>query len=547
MSTASQYQVKVAFVAGKGSDGSFPFLRALAQANGVELVLWDVNAPATVSGILSIIMPGGEEQQLDFPSNLSSFKIEIVFSKEAGYEVKFSEAPLLSAMLRGRTITMGDAAPVGGKQANGEVLACVNGRPVWKSQIQSGARHDVSIQAWPWIIGSDLVFEHLNGKCLMRLLPLIGWFRWISDWTQWQKPKPRACFMFDDPNLHAASYGYLSFAELAEKGRRQRYHTSFATIPMDQYYVNREAARIVRDHPDELSLLVHGNDHVYRELNKNDSPERRAARMYQALTRIASLERRSGVRVARVMAPPHGAFGSGMMRTCAAVGFEAACVSWGSLWSANRDHKEICLVGARAGEVIEGLPVIPRFGLASGTESQILLSAYLRQPIIPVGHHWDVREGLDLLAEVAGFINGLGEVQWRNMAAIARGNYWWRRERDTLLVRPFSRVFELTVPEGVDQVEVSAKWLKDDLSVSALCAEAIGTGLRCEKAANGTWLMPFRGPGHLTVKMNAQVEELPLDYALRRFEAIPVLRRLLSESRDRLMPMVPRRLQRRLL
>jgi hypothetical protein len=182
--------------------------------------------------------------------------------------------------------------------------------------------------------------------------------------------------------------------------------------------------------------------------------------------------------------------------------------------------------------------------LAPGTENQILLSAYLGQPIIPVGHHWDVQEGLDLLADLAGFINGLGEVLWQNMATIARGNYWWRRESDTLLLRPFSRVFELMVPEDVHQVQVAAEWLKDDLSVSAQCAEAIGKHLQCERSANGTWVIPFSGPCHLSVKINARFEGVPLGFAPRRFSVISLLRRLLTETRDRLMPVVPHRFQR---
>lgn len=547
MSIACKSKSVVAFVAAQGSEEFFPFLKALAQANEVELVLWDTNAPTPVSGIFSIIMPGGKEQQLGLPSNLPSFQVEIVPSTEAGYEVKFSETSVLSPMLRGRTITIDDAAPAKGNQSDGDVLAKVNGHPVWKTRVQNGARQDISLQASPWIMGRDRVFEHLKGRRLMRLLPLIEWFRWVSGWAQWKKPKIRACFMFDDPNLHAARYGYISFDKLAQEGRRHHYHTSFATIPMDHYYVNKTAAQIVRDHPDELSLLVHGNDHIYRELDRNESPESRAARLHQALIRISRLERRSGLTVDRVMVAPHNAFGTKMMRTCSALGFEAGCVSWEAVWSRNRDQGWIRLLGAESGIVIEGLPIIPRIGLAPGTESQILSSAYLGQPIIPIGHHGDLREGLDLLASLAGFINGLGDVLWQNMATIARGNYWWRRESDTLLVRPFSRFFELTVPEDIRQVEVAAEWLKDDLSVSAQCAEAIARHLQCERAANGTWVIPLGGPCHLSVKINAPLEGPPLGFAPRRFAVISFLRRLLTETRDRLMPVVPRWLQKGLL
>ena len=83
-------------------------------------------------------------------------------------------------------------------------------------------------------------------------------------------------------------------------------------------------------------LLVHGNNHIHCELADKEPEIKSLAQMHQALNRIERLERRSEVRVARVIAPPHGVFGTKMMCACAKAGFEAACVSWGSIWNSNR-------------------------------------------------------------------------------------------------------------------------------------------------------------------------------------------------------------------
>jgi hypothetical protein len=160
--------------------------------------------------------------------------------------------------------------------------------------------------------------------------------------------------MFDDPNLHGERYGYLHFPSLAAAARRDRFHVAVATVPLDQYRVSPRAARTFRDSADVLSLLVHGIDHLPRELAAECPGAGATARVRRGLRQIETLERRAEVRVARVMAPPHGAFSTGMMRACAGAGFEAACVSWGAIWSSNRALAWTEGLGAAPGRLIRG-------------------------------------------------------------------------------------------------------------------------------------------------------------------------------------------------
>lgn len=421
------------------------------------------------------------------------------------------------------------------------MLAEVNGSPVWATRVQEGVRHDVNLQVLPWITNDGRLFAHLKGRCFMRLIPLMDWLRSISPWRHWQKPPTRACFMFDDPNLHGQRYGSISFPQLAFAGRRYRYHTSFATVPLDHYFVNRSAARLFRENPGELSLLVHGNEHAHRELAGTNSAAHSLAQMFQALSRIRRLEQRSGVPVAKVMAPPHGAFGTTMMSACANAGFEAACVSWGSVWSSNRHEEWTRSLGADSVAVVEGLPVISRFRIARDIEDHILLAAFLRQPIIPVGHHWDLANGIELLAELAGFINGLGDIRWQDMATIARGNFWWREEADTLHVRTFSRHFEIHVPTGIRHVQLSAPWQLNGDVVTLERTDAMGKVLHGEKVSHGVWSISVEGPSLVTVKMKACFAEAGMQLLSTPLRAIA--QRLLAEARDRTTPLLLRWLQ----
>jgi hypothetical protein len=538
-------KTQVGLVASEKTKKIFPLLRAVAEANGLKLVWWNDCSPVSLAGILLVRSPGCCDQLPQLLPNLPSFRIELIEPAGSPGLVALTSAPTLSPLLHARKFSTADAAPAARELLTGEVLAEVNGHPVWTTRLEGGVRHDINIQVEPWIAEENRLFEHLNGQHLMRLLPIIEWFRSISDWEQWRKPPTRACFMFDDPNLHAERYGFISFRHLAEEGLRYRYHTSFATVPLDQYYVNKSAARLFRENPSQLSLLVHGIDHDHRELGGKKSSAQQLVGLHRAVKWIETLERRAGVKVGRIMAPPHGAFAGRSLRECAVVGFEAACVSWGSVWSSNPSEEWARYLGAEPITIVEGLPVIPRFRMTRQTENQILLTAYLNQPIIPVGHQWDLADGMELLSTLAGLINQLGDVRWQNMERIARSNFWWRKEGDILFVRPFSRRFVLHVPHGTRFVKIIDPCLISGKVSATESAISGGEATLCKNQDEGTWTLPVEGASVLTINMELEGSDGTETIRPQLFPLKALVRRVLVESRDRVMPILPRRWQRR--
>lgn len=538
----------VAFVAQEEFGSCFPILQAIARATEVELVRGDAGSCQRVSGVICIESPGENCRIPYFHVGLPSFIIKLVSQGEPSAEIRFSRSAQLPSLLRGRRLVAAQGLSIGGCLLEGETLAEAQGVPLWTTRLEKGVRHDENIQIAPWIAGDKRVFQHLNGHYFMRLLPLIEWLRGISNWEKWEKPALRACFMFDDPCLHALSYGYLRYIELVNEGKKYNFHTSLATIPLDSYYISEKAASIFRENRNEISLLFHGIDHMQRELAGDRSENDCRSLIRQALARIHSLERRAGLKVAKVMAPPHGAFGVRMMRACASLGFEAACVSWGSIWSSNRDQDWTRLLGADPGRIVEGLAVIPRIRMAADSINQILLAAYLGQPVIVVGHHWDVAKGLDLLRELAAFVNDLGDVKWGSMDQIARGNFWWRIEGETFILKPFSKFMEFFVPEGIREIKISKDWLEHDMDVIAKrlnCSER--RSFPCERAADGTWTISVTGPCKIMVEAKFQAETDDGESVQVNYPLKALVRRLFREGRDHMMPYLPQAVWKRLI
>ncbi len=394
--------------------------------------------------------------------------------------VALSDGEQLARALRGRGIaddTLAGELPNSPNSpepptAGDEVLASVDGRPVWwranananadgvgdglGGRDGSGAGLWFSVYPLAELAAGETLREHLKAGRFMGLLPVVHFLGEVVGEEGWRLPPVRASFVVDDPNLHWRSYGYLKYGELIGHAGRHNYHLGLATVPLDGWWVDRRAAALVRENGSVLSLLMHGNDHLTHELGRLGSEGEAERAMAQALRRTAALERRAGVGVERVMVPPHSRCSEEALGAMFRLGVEGVCLNRAYPW---RDEL------AAPGELSEwgpaelvagGMPMLLRSPLVDGRDD-LAFRALLGQPLILYGHHWDFAEGLDILAEAAKDINALGEVRWGPLGPIARSNYATRRVGETLYIRMYARGIELEVPAGVGELRVLAQ------------------------------------------------------------------------------------------
>ena len=105
----------------------------------------------------------------------------------------------------------------------------------------------------------------------------------------------------------------------------------FATVPLDTWFTHPQVAKLFKRQERRISLSIHGNDHIREELARTYTEQQRTALLKQSISRIERLERKTGLRVCRVMVPPHGACSAEMLGAIGNNGFEAASISHGSL------------------------------------------------------------------------------------------------------------------------------------------------------------------------------------------------------------------------
>lgn len=453
--------------------------------------------------------------------------------------VEFSSDSVLPSVLHGRRVECDEAAEVKGLPKwlhHISVLASKGGEPIWGIQLASGRTHYYTSLLLQELGEGEALFQLLQGKQFLRLLPLLLFLRGLADDPRWVFPPLQACFMFDDPNLHWPRYGFIDFEEIAKHAKQYNYHSSFATIPLDAWLVHKPTASLFQKQHDLISLLVHGNDHTYDELARFDSEKDRKRVLMQALTRISRLERRAGVEVSRVMAAPHGAFSADFLKDMSEMGFEAACVSGGSLRRHNPGANFIRTFGVGHADIVAGMPIFPRFRLSGSSYNSILIAALLRRPIIPVGHHSDVSEGLQLLEELSTFINSLGKVQWGNMTRISRSQYARMVDGKTLRLRMYTKRIAVDVPADINEIRIERYWLKGNDS------EPLASRVFQESS---DWKLHhpddpiFVNPGQTIEIISGHIgfPEINNNYD-RKLCLWSIGRRQITEARDRLSPIL---------
>lgn len=461
-----------------------------------------------------------------------------------GSSIEFAQSERLDKRLRGRALVHKPIPGYSGLriEPGDEILARCGGNPVWVKRARPNLSSDVVSVPLPKLATGDILFDHFHRSRFFQVLPLLHFLREVTADTGWDNPPLRACLMLDDPNLHWPSYGFLRYEKLLDEAKSRGFHVAFATVPLDAWVSHPAAVSLFRRHPDQFSLLAHGNDHSKHELSRGRTEKDYLRLAAQSLRRIDHLEKTTGLHVSRVMAPPHGACTDGSLAALLATGFEGVCAATNLLRKGNPRLHHACF-GLKLAEIATGsAPVIPRFKLDSSCENAIVISAFLNRPIIPVGHHHTAVDGLDLLSHTAEVVNSLGDVRWRSPEAILRSNFRTFREDTTLWIEPYSSRIKLIVPSGISEVRFhrSANTVPDTNWEFAFVAKGGSELLNHQKISNG----PLRvTPGdHLEFVSEGlgsvnyrEVEHPQLSLSVR---ALP--RRLFCELRDRFMPLMPR-------
>jgi len=422
--------------------------------------------------------------------------------------------------------------------ADDTVLASCGGSPVWVRR--SSALVELVATGLDELADGEILRDRLCPGRFLGLLALAHFLRRLTGESASTRPPLRAAFLFDDPNLHWTSYGHMHFGQLAAHAAEHGYHASIAMIPLDGFFTHPVAARLFRDNRRLLSLVVHGNNHVREELFRTTSPACARAVIAEALRRTRAFEQRTTIGVDRVMCAPHERCSEAALRALLELGFEALCSQSPFPWSPRRPPPDYPLAGWEPAQFLAGgFPVLPRYELVHSRDD-LVFRAFLGQPLVLFGHQWNLADGLDPLAEAAAQVNALGDVEWCSMSSIARSNVALRPAGRVLGVRLFSRSVSVTIPAGVEELAVELPAVHgalERLRVISPWGEAM---LEPRTSSPSTAVLPVRGGVRADIEVRLPSALEAEEIAAPPWRPWPVMRRVLTEGRDRAYPLAGR-------
>lgn len=450
--------------------------------------------------------------------------------------VTFSHNAVIHPALREAQI------PVGAETCIAELSICDAEVPLawhgsaklWQCRAEGNVEQHTSAIAPPELRGEELLWSWLRPDNWVALLPLMHFLRRVTVDAEWSPAPTQACFMFDDPNLHSVRYGYLDFLQVARECLAHKYHVAVATIPLDTWYAAAAAVELFRRHRDCLSLLIHGNDHVANELARELSPDKALRLLAQALKRVDRFERRTGLTVGRVIAPPHGGCSESMVAQMLRLPFEGVCTSVGSLVRSYEGSLPLEFGLSPVSFLAREFPMLRRWDLRYGL-APLRIAAFLGQPLITYGHHGDCAGGIGRLAEVADSVNSWGPTTWADPASILRSRYRTKREGELLHIQMWSRHVQVTIPEGVSYLMVHVPFSDVPCQTSQMSAASIVVDPEAGAAEVPLRVVPSTV---LDVKISSRRPVDPVSVGPPCRRVWPAIRRTLAIGRDRLTPVL---------
>lgn len=453
--------------------------------------------------------------------------------------VCFGDSRILEPCLRNQTMAGAgsDSFSLLAVETGDDIVASVDGRPVWLARCLGKATCQIVAAPATVLRDGKFLIHNLAKDKFLQLLPLLNFLRQLVKDIDWRSNSLPACLVVDDPSPYRPSYGHLNFRRLAEHATAHNYFVSLAVIPLDTWWVHRDVAETLRSFHPRMSIIFHGNDHTSNELLVGQGGSNGCGlRAAQAVRRMDRLRERHGLDPLKVMEPPHGVIGAGMLPHLLALGFEASLGTTDILIRYNATSAMDANFGLdRSHFLAAGLPVLPRIKMTPDWRNDVIFAAFLRQPIIIALHHWDFADGSKLVAEIAGLINQLGAT-WMTPLEIARTNYKEMRKDKELEIKSFSLRFNVAVPAGITSVRIHRPWLRER-EMDELIVRQAGRQIFRSKASRLLGPIPVRPPCLLEIVSPPATVVDHRATPAPRLECWPVVRKVLMEARDRSGPM----------
>ena len=365
------------------------------------------------------------------------------------------------------------------------------------------------------------------------MAPLLLFLRYAAGDHAWHSPGAYANFTVDDLWLREP-YGHVNYEQLVAEATQHKFHTTIAFIPWNFDRSQPGVVSLFREHPDRLSIAIHGNDHIHQEfgpLERHPLPEQKW-NLEQGLARMRRFQQLTGLPYDSVMIFPHSVSPEATFSALKQANFLSTVNSLAvpSDQSAPNDA-EFALRTATLR--FAGFSSLRRYSVESEIpKAQLAIDAFLGNPMLFYAHESFFAAGENAFDPVADEVNQLQPTtRWTGLGEIMHHLYLERlRDDGDVAIRSYSPVIRL---HNGSQRTVNFWIEKEERFDSPVMVLLDGHTAAYERSETGLRLRLAIAPGkdHLVeVRYGAPMNLAAVDLSSHSLRV--ALIRILSDYRD---------------
>jgi hypothetical protein len=284
-------------------------------------------------------------------------------------------------------------------------------------------------------------------RFLGEAVPPVLYLKWAFRDAASRRVETNACLIVDDPPLKRR-YGFLDFREALDLMDRHNFTTTIAFIPWNWRRTDPRTLSLFQNHPQRLSLVVHGCDHTASEFAVRSSALLNR-KIGTSTRRMEYFQRRASIEVERVMVFPQGQFSPETGRALKLNGFVAAVNT--EVAPAQRAVNETTIADLWNVAIMRygTFPIFTRRYPNHGIEN-FAFDALLGKPCLIAAHHDAFKDHARNLVDLVARLKELRwNLVWRPLGEVVRRSFTIRRLDDgTNVIRMFAGSLVLANPDA---------------------------------------------------------------------------------------------------
>jgi hypothetical protein len=279
------------------------------------------------------------------------------------------------------------------------------------------------------------------------LAPQMIFLRFAGGERVWHSPGDYANFTIDDLWLREP-YGHVDYESLLQHSQQHNFHTTIAFIPWNFDRSQPRMVSLFRDHPDRLSVSIHGNNHIHQEFGPLESHplDKQEVDIAQARARMEKFSELTRIPYDAVMVFPHSISPEATFSALKRANYLATANSLSV--PSDADTPSDAEFALRTASLhFATFPSLRRYSAESDIpEAQLAIDAFLGNPMLFYAHESFFASGMDAFDKTADVVNRIQpDTKWRGLGDIAQHLYLEKlRDDNNFDVRMYSNSVRLT-------------------------------------------------------------------------------------------------------